>query len=181
RVRLNAHAANGWHTLTMTSAEFGTEPEREFMLLGGHMDSWFGPQATDNATGDACILELARVFKQHEGELRRGLVTALWMGHETGTMISSTRFADTNWDRLRRSCVAYLQVDQPAIANSGRWHTASTEDIQSYSMRIARETIKKMPVHWGRQRKNGDSSFFGAGLAALAGEMMMSEEETNRT
>jgi hypothetical protein len=48
-------------------------------------------------------------------------------------------------------------------------------------MRIARETIKKMPVHWGRQRKNGDSSFFGAGLAALAGEMMMSEEETNRT
>ena len=165
----------------MTSGEFGAEPGREFLLLGGHMDSWYGPQATDNASGDACILELARVFKQHEGELRRGLVTALWMGHETGTMISSTRFADVNWDRLRRSCVAYLQVDQPAIADSGLWHTASTEDIQSYSMRIARETIDSMPVRWGRQRKNGDSSFFGVGLAALAGEMMMSEEVTQRT
>jgi hypothetical protein len=181
KVRIQCKTANGWHTLTMASGEFGTSPEREFLLLGGHMDSWYGPQATDNATGDACILELARVFKQHEGELRRGLVTALWMGHETGTMISSTRFADVNWDRLRKSCVAYLQVDQPAIANSGLWHTASTEDIQSYSMRIARETITNMPVRWGRQRKNGDSSFFGVGLAALAGEMMMSEEETQRT
>ena len=181
RVRIQCKTANGWHELTMTSGEFGAEPGREFLLLGGHMDSWYGPQATDNASGDACILELARVFKQHEGELRRGLVTALWMGHETGTMISSTRFADVNWDRLRRSCVAYLQVDQPAIADSGLWHTASTEDIQSYSMRIARESIQNMPVRWGRQRKNGDSSFFGVGLAALAGEMMMSEEVTQRT
>ncbi|HEX5505318.1 MAG TPA: M28 family peptidase, partial [Thermomicrobiales bacterium] len=181
RVRLRCRAANGWHTLTMTSGESGTAPGREFLLLGGHMDSWYGPQATDNATGDACILELARVFKRHEGELRRGLVTALWMGHETGTMISSTRFADVNWDRLRASCVAYLQVDQPAIAGSGLWHTASTEDIQAYATRIARATIGAMPVRWGRQRKNGDSSFFGVGLAALAGEMMMSEEETRRT
>jgi hypothetical protein len=181
RVRLNAHAANDWHTLTMTSAEFGTDAEREFLLLGGHMDSWYGPQATDNATGDACMLELARVFKQHEGELRRGLVTALWMGHETGTMISSTRFADVNWDRLRRSCVAYLQVDQPAIANSSIWHTASTEDIQSYSTRIARETLGTYPQRWGRQSKNGDSSFFGVGIAALAGETMFSEEEARRT
>ncbi len=181
KVRIQCKTVNGWHKLTMTSGEFGTEPEREFLLLGGHMDSWFGPQATDNATGDACILELARVFKQHEGELRRGLVSALWMGHETGTMISSTRFADVNWDRLRHSCVAYLQVDQPAIANSGLWHTASTEDIQSYAMRVTRETITNMPVRWGRQRKNGDSSFFGVGLAALAGEMMMSEEVTQRT
>ncbi len=181
RVRVQCKTANGWHELTMTSGEFGADPGREFLLLGGHMDSWFGPQATDNATGDACILELARVFKQHEGELHRGLITALWMGHETGTMISSTRFADVNWDRLRQSCIAYLQVDQPAIANSGLWHTASTEDIQSYAMRVTRETITDMPVRWGRQRKNGDSSFFGVGLAALAGEMMMSEEETQRT
>ena len=181
RVRLNAKTANGWHNLTMTCAEFGTEPEHEFMLLGGHMDSWYGPQATDNATGDACILELARVFKQHEGELRRGLITALWMGHETGTMISSTRFADVNWDRLRKSCVAYLQVDQPAIGNSAVWHTASTEDIQSYSTRVARETLGNFPQRWGRQSKNGDSSFFGVGIAALAGEMMFSEEEARRT
>ena len=102
RVWLNAQADNGWKPLTMTTAEFGAQRDRQFMLIGGHMDSWFGPQATDNAAGDACIMELARVFRQHDDELRRGLVAGLWMGHETGTMISSSRFADVNWDRLRQ-------------------------------------------------------------------------------
>src|SRR6185437_11525122 len=50
-----------------------------------------------------------------------------------------------------------------------------------YSTRIARETLGVLPQRWGRQSKNGDSSFFGVGIAALAGEMMFSEEEERRT
>ena len=88
RVWVRTKAENEWKPLTMTSAEFGAGPEGQFLLLGGHMDSWPGPQATDNAAGDACMMELARVFHLHRDELRRGLVTCLWMGHETGTMIS---------------------------------------------------------------------------------------------
>jgi hypothetical protein len=181
RVRISARAENGWHQLSMTSAEFGAQGDREFLLVGGHMYSWFGPQATDNGSGDACILELARVFKRHEGELRRGLVAALWMGHETGTMISSSRFADVNWDRLRHSCVAYLQIDQPGIAQSSVWHVSSTDDIQRYAVRAAEEMVGDIPVKWGRQSKNGDSSFFGVGLASLAGETVFSDEEIQRT
>jgi hypothetical protein len=151
------------------------------MLLGGHMDSWYGPQATDNAAGDACIMELARVFERHQDELRRGVVAGLWMGHETGTMISSSRFADVNWDRLRHACVAYLQIDQPAIVGSSTWHVHSTDDIQSYAVAVARDVLGDMPVHWRRQQKNGDSSFFGVGLASLAGEMTYTDEEIQRT
>jgi hypothetical protein len=103
------------------------------------------------------------------------------MGHETGTMISSTRFADVNWDRLRRDCVAYLQIDQPAIAGSSTWHVHSTDDIQDYAVRTAREVVGAMPVHWRRQQKNGDSSFFGVGLACVAGEMSFTDEEIRRT
>ena len=181
RVWLNAKADNGWKPLTMTSAEFGAQRDRQFMMIGGHMDSWFGPQATDNAAGDACIMELARVFRQHEDELRRGLVAGLWMGHETGTMISSSRFADVNWDRLRQSCVAYLQIDQPAIINSSVWNLHSTDDIQAYATRTAREMLGDMPIRWHRQQKNGDSSFFGVGLACIAGEMSYTDEEIQRT
>ncbi len=181
RVWLNARAENAWKPLTMTTAEFGAQHERQFMLIGGHMDSWFGPQATDNAAGDACLMELARVFRQHEDELRRGLVAGLWMGHETGTMISSSRFADVNWDRLRQSCVAYLQIDQPAIIDSSVWNLHSTDDIQSYATRTAREMLGDMPIRWHRQQKNGDSSFFGVGLACLAGEMSYTDEEIQRT
>jgi len=181
RVWLNAEADNGWKPLTMTTAEFGAQRDRQFMLIGGHMDSWFGPQATDNAAGDACIMELSRVFRQHEDELRRGLVAGLWMGHETGTMISSSRFADVNWDRLRRSCVAYLQIDQPAIIDSSVWNIHSTDDIQAYATQAAREMLGDMPIRWHRQQKNGDSSFFGVGLACIAGEMSYTDEEIQRT
>ncbi len=181
RIRLRAEADNGWHPLTMTTGRLGVEDDRQFLLVGGHMDSWFGPQATDNASGNACMLELARVFARHRSELRRGLVTAFWMGHETGTMISSTRFADVNWDWLRRSCVAYLQIDQPAITGTSTWHLASTEDTQGWAADAAREMLGDMDIHWRRQRKNGDSSFFGAGLSTVAGLMSFREEEIRAT
>lgn len=103
------------------------------------------------------------------------------MGHETGTMISSSRFADVNWDRLRRSCIAYLQIDQPAIAGSSTWHLHSTDDMQAYATRVARQVLGDMPIHWQRQQKNGDSSFFGVGLACVAGEMSFTDEEIQRT
>jgi hypothetical protein len=181
RVWVRTKAENGWKRLTMTSAEFGSEADRQFLLLGGHMDSWPGPQATDNAAGDACMMELARVFNLHRGELRRGLVTALWMGHETGTMVSSSRFADVNWDRLRRRCVAYVQIDQPAMTGSSTWHQHSTDDIQNYVVGATREVVGEMPIHWRRQQKNGDSSFFGVGLPCAAGEMSFTDEEIART
>lgn len=181
RVWVRTQADNGWKRLTMTTAEFGAEGDRQFLLLGGHMDSWPGPQATDNAAGDACMMELARVFSAHRDELRRGLVTGLWMGHETGTMISSSRFADVNWDRLRRRCVAYVQIDQPAMTGSSTWHQHSTDDIQHYAVAATREVVGDMPIHWRRQQKNGDSSFFGVGLPCAAGEMSFTDEEIKRT
>jgi hypothetical protein len=181
RAWVRTKAENGWKRLTMTSAELGTGGDRQFLLLGGHMDSWPGPQATDNAAGDACMMELARAFNLHRGELRRGLVTGLWMGHETGTMISSSRFADVNWDRLRRRCVAYVQIDQPAMTGASTWHQHSTDDIQNYVVGATREVVGEMPIHWRRQQKNGDSSFFGVGLPCAAGEMSFTDEEITRT
>lgn len=179
RVRMRAAAENGWRPLAMTTGELARG--RSFLLVGGHMDSWFGPQATDNAAGDACMIELARVFAGHQDDLRRGLVVGLWMGHETGTMISSSRFADTNWDRLRGNCVGYLQIDQPACTGTSEWHLHSTDDIQSYLVRATREVVGETPVHWGRMQKNGDSSFFGVGLPSFHGEMSFTAEEIRRT
>ncbi|HUG16617.1 MAG TPA: M28 family peptidase [Thermomicrobiales bacterium] len=180
RVWLTARADNGWKPLTMTSGELDAS-DRQFLLVGGHMDSWFGPQATDNAAGSACILELARVFAANRDSLRRGLMTGFWMGHETGTMISSSRFADLMWDRLRSDCVAYVQIDQPAIAGSSTWHLHTTDDAQSWATRLTQETLGDMTVHWQRQQKNGDSSFFGVGLPCLAGEMSFTDEEIQAT
>jgi len=181
RVWLRSKAENGWKPLSMNSAEFNAAGERQFLLLGGHTDSWFGPQATDNAAGNACIMELARVFCQHRDLLRRGIVAGLWMGHETGTMISSSRFADVNWDRLRRSCVAYMQIDQPGIIGGTVWNQRSTDDIQTYALQTLREVAGDIPVRAARMSKIGDASFFGVGLPCMAGGMSFTDEELKRT
>ncbi|RIK47343.1 MAG: hypothetical protein DCC58_00070 [Chloroflexi bacterium] len=182
RVHLATRAENGWRPVTMTSGEIDAGTS-EFLLVGGHMDSWFGPQATDNAAGSACILELARVFQRaaSRGELRRGLHTGFWMAHETGTMISSTRYADVHWDRLRRDCVGYLQIDQPGIAETSVFQLHSTEDLREWLTRVTSETLGNMPLRWGRQSKNGDSSFFGVGLSCLAGLLSFTHEEIAAT
>ena len=181
RVHVAAKADNRWADVTMTSAEFDAGPGQQFLLLGGHQDSWFGPQATDNAAGTACIIELARTFAAQRGELRRGMLCGLWMGHETGTMISSTRFADVEWDRLKARCVGYLQIDQPAMANTTDWHLSSTDDARDFIERHTREVAPGMPLHWGRSRRTGDSSFFGVGLTNLAGITSFTDEEIRRT
>ncbi len=181
RVHVAAKADNRWTDVTMTSAEFGAGPGQQFMLLGGHQDSWFGPQATDNAAGTACIIELARTFAAHRGELRRGMLCGLWMGHETGTMISSARFSDVEWDRLKARCVGYLQIDQPAMANTTDWHLSSTDDARDFIEHITRDIAPGMPIHWGRSRRTGDSSFFGVGLTNLAGITSFTDEEIRRT
>ncbi|MEZ4522071.1 MAG: M28 family peptidase [Thermomicrobiales bacterium] len=181
RIRVEASADNRWADLAMTSAEFNAGSGQQFLLLGGHQDSWFGPQATDNAAGTACVIELARAFAAHRGELRRGVLCGLWMGHETGTMISSSRFADVEWDRLHERSVGYLQIDQPAMANTTDWHLSSTDDARDFIEQITRDVAPGMPIHWGRSRRTGDSSFFGVGLTNLAGITSFTDEEIRRT
>ncbi len=111
-LRLHVRPDNDWRIVHYTVGELGGQG-RDFVIAGGHQDSWQGPSATDNATGSACLLELARLFGAQRTELRRGLVFAFWEGHETGGMLSSAHYADRNWERLRDHAVAYLQIDQP--------------------------------------------------------------------
>jgi hypothetical protein len=181
RVWVQAKADNRWADLAMTSAEFNAGPGSQFLLLGGHQDSWFGPQATDNAAGSACIIELARVFSAHRDELRRGMLCGLWMGHETGTMISSSRFADVEWDRLRERCVGYLQIDQPAMAGTSVWHLSSTDDAREYIESATHAVAPGMQARWGRSHRTGDSSFFGVGLTNMAGITSFTQEQIQRT
>jgi hypothetical protein len=89
RVRIKAAVANEWRPIQITVGEIKGQTD-DFVVVGAHQDSWEGPQATDNATGSACILELARVFYKHRDKLRRGIVFGFWTAHETGTMIGST-------------------------------------------------------------------------------------------
>src|SRR5690606_13582460 len=53
-VCMHAKADNVWRPVHNTIGEIGNG-ERDLVVVGGHQDSWFGPQATDNASGSACL------------------------------------------------------------------------------------------------------------------------------
>ena len=180
RVWFRANVENGWRELEITVGEVEGQSE-DFVVVGGHQDSWPGPQATDNAAGNACIMELARVFQQHRDKLRRGLLLGFWTGHETGTMVGSSWFVDRHWDRLRAHAVAYLQIDQPACAGTTRWSTASNAELKSFHQKIEQRMLGNRPFSWRRAVKNGDASFFGLGIPMLGAQGTYTEEELKQT
>jgi len=177
RVHMRANVENGWRPVQITVGEIAAPAGEDFVVVGGHQDSWPGPQATDNAAGNACIMELARVFAAHRDKLRRGLVCGFWTGHETGTMVGSSWFVDRHWDRLRQHAVAYLQIDQPSCAGTTRWSAGSNAELRRFHQNVEAQVLGNRPRSWRRAVKNGDSSFFGLGVPMLAAQGGFTEAE----
>jgi hypothetical protein len=63
----------------------GTTRKDEYVLLGGHLDSWQGATgATDNATGVAVMMEAARILKALNLKTQRTVRLGLWSAEEQG-------------------------------------------------------------------------------------------------
>jgi hypothetical protein len=173
RVWLRTHVENGWRPVQITVAEIPARKSPEpgdFIMVGGHQDSWPGEAATDNAAGSAIKIELARVFRKHQDKLRRGLMFGFWTAHETGTMAGSAWFADHHWDRLRDHACAYLQIDQPSCSGTTVWHTTSNAELKDFHQREEKKLLPEREITWKRVAKSGDASFIGVGIPMFQGE-----------
>ena len=63
----------------------GTEFPDEYVIVGGHIDSWDGATGTtDNGTGCATTLEAARILMKSGVKPRRTIRFMLWSGEEQG-------------------------------------------------------------------------------------------------
>ncbi len=63
----------------------GTAEPDEYVILGGHYDSWDGSDgALDNGTGAVVIMEAMRILKSAVPNPRRTIIGALWNGEEQG-------------------------------------------------------------------------------------------------
>lgn len=107
-----------WRPIPVTVAEIrgSVEPER-FVLVHGHIDSWHAGIG-DNATGDATLLELARVLGQHRDRLARSVRIAWWSGHSHGRYAGSTWYAETFANELLRNCVCHVNCDSPGCRDA---------------------------------------------------------------
>ncbi len=167
QVALATKLDTGWRTIPVLVAEIpGSTVPDEFVLLHGHLDSWH-IGIGDNATGDATLLELARVFWQFRDRLARSLRIAWWSGHSHGRYAGSTWFADTFALDLARHCVAQVNCDSPGC----RWattynHLTAMSETVPFVDAVIRSTTGITPQP-ERPPRAGDYSFNGIGLTSF--------------
>jgi len=105
----------GWKkTLLVGNSDPGSRLAQEFVLLHGHIRLWH-VGIGDNATGNAAMLEIARIFWQNRDRLKRSVKIAWWPGHSTGRYAGSTWYVDNNALDLVDNCVAHLNLRLPRL------------------------------------------------------------------
>src|SRR2546428_11026789 len=112
-VALHTRLREGWMRCPVVVAEIpGTDQPDVVLLAPGPLDSWHAGIG-DNATGDATLLELARIFWTHRSRLRRSVRIAWWAGHSTGRYAGTTRFPDTFAIDLVEPSLARMNLPTP--------------------------------------------------------------------
>jgi len=168
RVALETHLEEGWIKCPLNTVwiEGSDEPEK-FLLVHGHLDSWH-EGVGDNATGDATLFELARIFSEHRGKLRRSLRICWWPGHSHGRYAGSTWFADTFASDLRKNCIAQINIDSPGCRDA----TEYMEDVMwmreadGFCRQVIQDVAGK-PSRGKRPLRAGDYSFNQVGLTGF--------------
>jgi N-acetylated-alpha-linked acidic dipeptidase len=157
----------GWYRqkLPVVDIPGAVEPEK-FVLLHGHYDSW-DVGVGDNATGDATMLELARVFWQQRAKLRRSVRIAWWPGHSTGRYAGSTWFADAFALDLDENCVAQVNCDSPGCRWATTFHNLSlTSETEAHVAQAVRE-VTGLPIEAERPHRAGDYAFNNIGISSF--------------
>lgn len=163
---LKTKLKKGWFECPLLDIHIeGTEEPEKFVLLHGHLDSWtYG--LGDNATGDAALVEMARVLYHNQKHLKRSVRVAIWPGHSTGRYAGSTWFADYFGIDLEENCVAQVNCDSPGC----RWATSYefmdwTEEVDGHCQTVIRDVLDK-PSKGNRPARAGDYSFNNIGISS---------------
>ena len=164
---VSADLDEGWfrQKVLVATVPGAVDPE-SFVLLHGHLDSW-DVGVGDNATGDACLLECARVLWRHRDRLHRSVRIAWWPGHSTGRYAGSTWYADTFATELDRHGVAQVDCDSPGC----RWATEYTklscmDEAKHLVTEVIEEIAQKTP-ECVRPPRAGDYAFNNIGLTSF--------------
>jgi hypothetical protein len=165
-----AETTEGWFECPVVVAEIEAgEPQREgdFVLLHGHYDSWHYGVA-DNATGDAALLELARVFQEGRHELKRDLRVAWWPGHSTGRYAGSTWYAEAFGVDVEEHCLAQVNCDSPGAVDATEFEDMAVWMPEADA--LCRGAIADVAGKEGvedRPPRAGDYSFDNLGVTGL--------------
>lgn len=167
RIKVFSEVETGWKGISFPVATIPGQQDT-FVLTGGHLDS-HDPGATDNASGCACLLEMARVFNARRDQLVHGLRIGWWTGHESAGYAGSTWYCDQNWEDLHRNCVLYWNNDGPGIRGAtnieGRY---IFPQAQEFVLGLISDYFDREPDIMAKPLKMGDQSFWSVGVPSAS-------------
>jgi len=104
------------HNVIGTISGNGVEEKNEYILIGAHLDhvgdnqnDTYQPGAFDNASGTATIMEIARVLKETEIELKKSIVFIAFNGEEQG-LFGSTHYVNNPIYPMKNSVLINLDM-----------------------------------------------------------------------
>ncbi len=169
-LELSTDLTTDWMECPVVVAEIEGEADPQnddFLLLHGHYDSWY-VGITDNATGDAGLLEAARVFDQHSEDLQRNLRVAWWPGHSTGRYAGSTWYADQFAGELAEHCVAQVNMDSPGAKDATEYTDMTCWTPEAHELvGDAIDDVTGAPYEEHFPFRAGDYSFDNLGITGF--------------
>ncbi len=156
----------GWQQVPLVTADIPGSDSDDFAFLNGHVDSWYHG-TTDNATGNAACLELARVAWANRQHLKRGVRVAWWPGHSQGRYAGSAWYADHCWEELHDRAIININIDSPGAKGAIRYDqvtmSAETEELGTAVIK----DLTGQHAEAERPTRAGDQSFWGHGIPSL--------------
>jgi hypothetical protein len=179
KVWLRAEATREWVLANQPVATLKSNAQSdEFVLVAGHLEAW-GKTAICNSSGNALMLELARIFAKHKNKLKRNIVFAFWDGHEIAEAAGSTYYVDTNWDTLCKNCIAYVNIDNPGIIGTSVPKSRTVPEVKEFHMQVVKD-VWGNEGDWNMAYKGGDESFLGIGVPYISFSTGYTPEELKR-
>ncbi len=180
-VRLGSRVDTGWYPSKLPEVVVpGRGEDPAFVLTGGHYCAW-EVGITDNSTGVAVLLELARVLWQQRERLQRSVRIAWWPGHSHGRYAGSTWYADTFFDELAHHAVAYHNIDSPGVRGASKYilrHT--TAELEAFGRQTIEQFTAQRDPEVHRPSRSADQSFLANGVPSCSLYSFLPDDHPDR-
>ncbi len=118
----NRHGAARTQAENLLADIPGSDRADELVMIGAHFDTWHAsPNASDNTSGAAVMLEAMRILKALGAEPRRTIRIALWSGEEQGLFGSRAHVRQHFEGDGRQNLSAYFNQDYGPGRYRGVW------------------------------------------------------------
>jgi hypothetical protein len=108
----------------------GTEFPDEYVIMGGHLDSYdVGSGGVDDGSGATPAIEAARLIMKAGGKPKLTILTILWAGEEFG-LLGSQSWVDRNGDRLDKISNMFNRDGGPTVPTGITVSAAMMEDFK---------------------------------------------------